>query len=269
MKSQQNFLTRTSAVVLFGALGLLGVPGTASAAVMVPLADPLDCPAQEPDGGSIQKSAVTDSVTNNLDGTHTYQFRVCNLSADVGPSPDNIPGRVIVDWELPFFGTDLYTDNEAGITDIFMPEGWDYALEEIGVTNSATGWEGEAEWQTPGDPFYDPAFANHTHVLHFYTNCFEGELWGCDAPIFPGEDSGGDPDFFGFVAGYGPTSAPYQASWMDAPVATGDPQFPSAGFPNSPSLNVPEPASLALLATGGLLLGGAAQKRKRGVKKIS
>lgn len=247
-----NFRTEASAVVLLGALGLLGAPGTASAV-------PMACPEQNVSPGPIQTSAVTDAVTDLGGGSWGYEFRVCNTSAFSGDSDE---GRLIRDWELPFFGTDLFGDNEAGIADIVTPEGWSFTLEAIGVPDFGTGWDGVAEWQDPGDPFFDPLFADHTHVLHFFTDCFEDEFFFCE-PISPGDGLDG----FGFTAGFSPTGAPYQASWIDAPAATGDPAFPLGGFPASPSLlppptDMPEPGTLALIATGALL-GGAMRGRKR------
>ena len=54
--------------------------------------------------------------------------------------------------------------------------GWSYTIETIGVANPATGWQGVADWQTPGDPWktefdnlYGSAannpFNNHTQVF--------------------------------------------------------------------------------------------------------
>lgn len=233
-------------------------------------------------------SQVTDSVTDN-GGVFSYDYTVINTSSRCDILSGNpfceleFDGEVflepvIVDWELPWF-------DDAAITNIRSPLGWDYAIEEIGVVNPATGWDGVANWMDPGDPFYglNDAFATVTKVLHWYVidqnACFPEFIGANDAPVAPAAEplcagiisafSTLNPaDYhqdrlggFGFDSIYDQTDAPYQASWLFLPVRTGDPAFPLGGFPNSPSLQgppaqTPAPGPLALLGLGliGLLM---------------
>lgn len=201
---------------------------------------------------------MVDYVENNGDGTWTYRYTVQNTSTFVPTDDDGVATPVIVDWELPWF-------DDMGITDILSPDGWAYAIEEIGVMNPLTGWQGVAAWQTPGDPWYagpTSPYTTGTKVLHWYTLCFVSEEMGCEGPavtgIFPWGERGG----FEFIALYPATDAPYQASWEFDRVLTGDPAFPGVAAPASPSVtgqvptvDVPEPGILSLL---GLSLLGLA-----------
>ena len=177
-------------------------------------------------------SHITDSVVNNNDGTWTYNYILHNDGLIFN---EQELAQLIVDWELPYF-------NDAAISNIDSPSGWRWAIETIGSPNSSTGWGGNASWQTPGDPMYQgptSPFTTTAQVLH----------WSIDdaSRIFPGESLAG----FSFIASFEPTAAPYQASWEDQVVRTGDPAFPLAGIPASPSA-VPLPASIMLLM-GGLV----------------
>lgn len=158
--------------------------------------------------------------------------------------------------------------DDAGITNIQSPTGWAFAIEEIGVANAATGWNGVAAWQTPGDPFYfgpDSPFTHATHVLHWYNLEWDNEFhetW-IDPPLFGPNFQGG----FSFDAGFGEVDAPYQASWAFFGIQSGDPPFPGQnnpfGLPNSPSLQsqpVPEPGTLVLLGLVGMV--GYARRRR-------
>ena len=266
-----------SVAALFGALGF----STSAFAVTAAL----DCPPPVP--GGFQTSAVPSTVTDIGGGNHLYEFRVCNTS-DI--TQENVR-QAIRDWELPFFGTDLGND-ASQIANITVPEGWNFSIEEIGVGNVGTGWEGVADWQVDGDPWkavFDDLFGGAdnnpyndvTHVLHFYTGFCEGGFEGglfCSGGNIIGEGDG--LSGFSFESPFGEFDAPYQASWQDLPVRTGDPDFPLAGA-NNPVIEaacantsnncgrtttVPEPGSLALL---GLGLGALAQSRRKRQGKIA
>jgi hypothetical protein len=106
--------------------------------------------------------------------------------------------------------------------------------------------------------------------LHWYTcggfgefgeGCF-GETGGFN-PIFPGDSLAG----FSFEASFGPTGAPYQASWARLPVRTGDPAFPlGGGVPASPMAlgnNVPEPGTLPLAVLGAISAFAVTRRRRK------
>ena len=193
-------------------------------------------------------SHVTDVVNDNGNGTWTYNFTVFNdtTANAYGGTP------VIVDWELPYF-------SDAGIVNITSAVNWNFAIETVGVANTNTGWDGVAAWQDPTDALFQgptSPYTTATQVLHWYTG--PTRLERPFNPILPENSLGG----FSFTAGFAPTGAPYQASWDIVPRRTGDPAFPTAGIPNSPSVAVvPLPGALALLASGLFGLGGVKRRK--------
>lgn len=207
-----------------------------------------------------RKSHVSDVVTDNHDGTWTYDFTVHNDStpffgsgfASITPE-DIVTGMpILVDWELPWF-------DDAGFTlaDVVSPTGWAAAIETIGTANPTTGWGGVASWQDPGDDFYfgpDSPFTLATQVLHWFNTCWAE---GGEECAVGGIEPGGSLSGFGFDAVFDKTAAPYQASWMLLPVRSGDPAFPLGGVPASPlalgsAVPVPGTLALALLGVAGL-----------------
>jgi hypothetical protein len=216
--------------------------------------------------GWTKQSHVSDTVADNGNGTWTYDYTVHNDSSQ--PGSDSVNEPFIVDWELPFFD-----DAGFAIGDVFSPTGWSAAIETIGTPNGTTGWDGVAEWQTPGDPLYagpDSPFTTTTQVLHWFSDCwvFGGEAEGCGEfnPLTNAIGPGSSLADFGFIADFDKTNAPYQASWADLPVQTGDPALPLGGLPASPNAigtsGVPAPDTLALLLAG-VVGGGIAARRRR------
>jgi len=235
--------------------------------------------AGAPFGGLWDRSSLVEDDVSESGGVFTYNYTVINTStrcAEFGPGCDFHEGGdpLIIDWELPYF-----TDSSINLASIQSPDGWDWAIETIGTANFATGWDGVANWQDPADPWYagpDSPFTTVTQVLHWYVtdplacdpfvgvDSFTGSASvaavTCDG-ILPIDsvnfiDAHQDRlSGFSFEAAFDSTAAPYQASWFEYPVETGDPAFPlGGGIPNSPSLNrddgtqVPVPAPLLLIA---------------------
>lgn len=249
MRFTPRFLTHASTIALLGALGSLGAAGTASASAMQ------ICPAQTGQPQTSQVLSNTQALGNNL---FSYNFTVCNTSGGY----DSIEmimteGQLIRDWELPLI-PGLINPNS-----IVAPANWAVSIETIGVANGSTGWEGVAEWRNQNQW---NAFDNITQVIHWYTGeCFRGEFCSNGSPIQPGDQYGLlDPMTnaglrFGFDASTGPGAAPYQASWIDFPPRTGDPDDPVQNLLpiGTPINNVPEPNGLALfaIALGALMAG--------------
>lgn len=253
-----KLLSHCSPIVLasvVGASALLGFAGSASAGVgEVPWT---------------RASSVIGDVTDNNDGTWTYDYTVSNDSVEDFAYGEYGGIPIIVDWELPWF-------DDAGIdtSTIFSPTGWTWAIETVGVSNAFTGWEGEASWQDPNDPFYfgdDSPFTDVTQVLHWYIEGQCGpetqfEPFECNdfnQGIFPGNTLDG----FGFTAAYSETDAPYQASWHLLPIQSGDPAFPLIG-PASPKAlgitnQVSEPGIIGLLGIGVLGMFASLRRRKQ------
>lgn len=214
--------------------------------------------------GSWVRSSQVDATVSPAGAGFEYQYTVVNTSEFVPGGIDEIGGLnepVIVDWELPYFD-DFNIDL---ITDVTSPLGWAVAIETIGTSNAATGWDGVASWQDPGDDFYfgdGSPYTTGTQVLHWYSECFVGAPGTvCEIPtqdaIFAGDSLSG----FGITAEFDQVDAPYQASWAERLVLSGDPPIPGTfglgpGSPQARGLGVtgvPNPNILALFGIG--LLG--------------
>ncbi len=208
-------------------------------------------------------SVATSSQIAN--GSWQYSYNLTNSSftyyESAGPIPEESgcegPGPVIVDWEIPYFAN-------AGITSITSPAGWDYAIETIGTENQSTGWWGEAAWQDQSDPMYqgpNSPFTTVTQVLHWYNTEWANNLGG-ETSLYAGLGVGNSLSGFGFTAGYSSTNAPYQSSWLNEPILSGDPGYPM-GVPVNSTL-VPLPATALLLGTGfaGLIVLRRRQNKK-------
>jgi len=218
---------------------------------------------------AVQLSHVTDEVTGGTGGDpYHYEFTVYNDSFD-----DYGGGiiDIVVDWELPYF-------NDMGITNVLSPFGWKHEIETIGVANPDTGWDGVAAWNDPNDEWYqlldganNPIF-DATQVLHWYCDDLAfgdgGEGGAClEFGIYPGGSLSG----FSFDADFDAVAAPYQTSWAQLPLFTGDPAFPfpagvGVGSPSATGRNfqgVPEPGTIALMSLGLAGFVGSAYRRKK------
>lgn len=107
--------------------------------------------------------------------------------------------------------------------------------------NPLTGWDGVIQWKEPGVPwgviFDGTPFMDVTQVLHWYTNDPEFYVPPLDEFGFTALTVGLPPnalDGFSFVADFSKTDAPYQTSWANLPMQTGDPAFRAGGSPASP-----------------------------------
>ncbi len=214
-------------------------------------------------------SHVDSDTVRNSDGTYSYTFTVfndshpllggpCGGDADrpLGPDGRSAPDAAVSDpsdclfhrvteWSMPYFG-------DSGITGVLSPFRWGVSVETIGVANALTFYDGGIPtWLEPADPFYFGAsspFSSVSQILRWYT--FDSCGDGCFGFINPQRSRDG----FGFTSTFGATAAPYDAGWVDERRRSGDPDFPLAGIPNSPSVAqdnaVPAPALPALLFIG-------------------
>jgi hypothetical protein len=246
---QLRLLTTVSALALFGALGTAQAASVAS------------CPGQSNNPSVPSSWVLSDTIVSP--GSVSYNFTVCNTSADFNERESRF---LLRDWELPWDHT-----APGAITNIRVPDGWGYTIEKIGVRNDATGWDGALPtWFDPSDPWYDPRYLGlDQEVLHFYTCGDERTCYGGEGPFGPALQPGESLAGFGFDSQFSATSAPYQASWVQEPPRSGDPDFPNARLvgPNTPGVRnpVPEPTGLALFALG-LGAAMAARARRQGRK---
>lgn len=293
--------TLMSSATFFAAL----VGGGHAGAVPIPTAS---CPEQTLE----DRTSAVFGASEQIDGdTWRYGYRVCNTSRS-GDFYNGAEGSIMIDWELPYFAdagiTNFATPQgwAASVEDVGVVNpstGWgmtDNDLDGVFGIDQETGDPLDPDdaiplWTVDGDPWkaiFDEAyggadanpFNDVEQVIHFY---WVGELAEVaavsevlvqstiDVPfcglIFPGEECVG----FGFDAAFGPGDAPYQASWLDEPVQTGDPAFPlgdeaGGGIPNSPSIqrqtnDVPEPSTLTLamaIAPAAAIAGGRCRRRR-------
>lgn len=249
-------------------LPVLFMAGTMVAGILSGLSTNADATSVVPGPPWSITSSVTADVTDNQNGTWTYDFTVSNLSAFEYGGDLRTP--IIVDWEIPYF-------DDAGVTSIQSPSfGWNKTVESIGLANPATGWGGSASWQNSSDPLYQGAnspFTLATQVLHWYVDPNQSPLlygiWPTGAADKPGNAAyGSSLGGFSFTANFEPVAGPYQASWTFGPARSGDPPIPFGITPASPCATewtaqcaqqgpepVPEPGTLLLAGLGFGLLG--------------
>ena len=212
----------------------------------------------------VRTSEVTTVVTDNGNGTWTYNYTVINTSP--GPQMLLVDDEfivniwpLIVDYEVPLDGPGV-------VSNVQSPDTWDY--EFISAAEYISRF-GEA------NPF-DSAYVMHWYDAEFnepepsraiapngYTAWVETE-WGFTPDVYEPSTDG-----FIFTSARSPVNGPYLTSWVDEFRNIGDPPLPggSVGGGGTPTFTplgavIPEPLTMmgVFLGIGGL--GGYIRRRR-------
>lgn len=218
-RSQRSFLCRFVFIGLIAGLSALADAGLARAEF-------------------IGSSAAT-VVTPAEGGGFEYRYTITNTSTEGGPS--------LLTWGMPFF------DNAAasfvnGEASIFAPAGWTWIFTELTPSTSNDLWGYVAADDPKNDTYGAPgsAFDNPPYALVFLVDIFNGNTTG----ILPGGSLGD----FGYVSPYSGVNVPFIAGFNNLQLTIGDPIGPQTPTFPVATQDVPEPTSMVMLVTGGLVV---------------
>ncbi len=194
----------------------------------------------------IRSSEVFTTVTNNGDGTYTYNYTVKNTSPGPQWVNDGEVWPVIVDFEVPLDSPDV-------VWNIQSPETWSFEFLSA---------------QQFIDRYNQPNPFNSAYVIHWYDvipMVAKGIVPTGYNDRFESDWYEPQTDGFIFTSNLGPVDGPYTSSWWDQYRWIGDPPLPggSVGGGGTPTYRtVPEPSCLLLLLAGIGLVGSARLRRK-------
>jgi hypothetical protein len=181
---------------------------------------------------------VVDTVIRIQANAWQYGFAITNHSWSIPSLSDSVR---IVEFDLPYFA-------DAGLSAIHAPVGWTWKVDSADSFGLGNGAQ-TLVWTATAISF---GIAGTT------SDFFQG------FPVPPGDTLSG----FSFVAPFAPVKAPYAVKFEGMGTMSGDPALPgspaaiAAGLTVAlPVSTVPEPAGLALLSAGLLLLIGRARWR--------
>jgi len=195
-------------------------------------------------GGS---GEVTGTVTDVGGGVFEYSYTVANTSSNnhVVPAVDGLAnGRaaVIERFLIPFFDIDAVAIVGGSIQ---TPLGWSAAFSDTATTI----WDYDPLTDPERDNYAVPAdvFVAPPYVLDFST---------LSAPVVAGQELGG----FSFRSLFGDTNGPVVIGFTEGPGVVDPPHVLSPLHPAAREDIIPEPATVGLLALGGM---GLLRRRRK------